>query len=161
MDVCAGMIMMKGTAPWGEEVAGWQLQRHYLPNVVMLDRVISNLECLIWEREYLKHPSVSDLGRGEERTHFVSRVIQSPHYKDQLAQRRNTLLVVRNDLAAACGIKPRKAHDLDEDACGYITDYRDQYLPEMLMVKQQRNIIIPVCRATDILMADIAAGDAS
>lgn len=94
---------------WGEPVFPWQYNQNYMPAVQKLDDIISNLERLIWEREYLKH-------RNEE---VIDRVIRSPDYKDPLAERKNILLAMRNEFASFLGIKARNPHDISWDALGY------------------------------------------
>jgi len=109
--------------PWGEAIPSWQTARHYVPAVISLDRVINNLERLIWEREYPK-------SRDEKK---VDEVIRSPDYRDPLAQWRNTLLAVRNDIATLCGIKARRIHDFGPDALGY--QYHDGVCSKEVPIK--------------------------
>ena len=97
------------TAPWGEAVPLWQHSSHYFPSLKELDKVISNLERLIWEREYLKHCD-------EKAT---DETIRSNDYKDPLADRRNLLLDMRNEFACFLGIKQRARHDISHDSLGY------------------------------------------
>lgn len=110
---------LKHFAPWGEEIPEWQSARVYLPALLDLDRAITRLERLIWEREYPKH-------RDTARTHEA---IFSPGYSDPLAQWRNTILGVRNHLAALYVIKARTIHDLSQNGLGYTLSDGEVRLP--------------------------------
>lgn len=96
--------------PSFDPVLQWQLARHYWRNLLLLDIVISNLESLIWEREFLKrNHNVKDT---EEAIHW-------PGYADPNARIRNELLRQRNVLADICQVSHRMIHDTSPRALGY------------------------------------------
>lgn len=97
-----------------QEIPDWELKRHHLPQLIASDSIISNMERLIWEKEYKKHLFTND---GD-----VNAIVRSPDYQDPLAQQRNIILGVRNEIARRIGVKERGIHEFTYDALGYRTE---------------------------------------
>jgi hypothetical protein len=77
--------------------------------IIYLDFVISNLETLIWEREFPKHENVSD----------TEKAIHWDGYVNPVARTRNQILFERNRIAYLLGIHSRSIHDISPNALGY------------------------------------------
>lgn len=72
------------------------------------------MERLIWEKEHQKHLLPADKD--------IDAILRSPDYQDPLAQQRNIMLGVRNDIARRIGVKERSVHEWSPDGLGYRTE---------------------------------------